>query len=101
MLTKLSLPQLNVVNALLDDYILFQNGTKSGDLIKHESGIDNPHPDICTVNIRTIAVLRKAKMIELKRRERWNKWWGPTEKAQALFLSLYNTNNCQRKPIFS
>lgn len=101
MLTKMSLTQLNIVNALLSDYLLFQTGTKSGNLIKSESDIDNPHPDICTVGTRTIFALKKYKMIELKRRQRWDKWYGPTEKAQKLFLSLYNTNNCQRKPLYT
>jgi hypothetical protein len=101
MLTKLSVTQLNVINVLLDGYHLFQTGTKSGNLIKIESEIDNPHPNICTVGTKTISALKKSKMIELKRRHRWDKWYGPTEKAQKLFLSLYNTNNCQRKPLYT
>lgn len=97
MLNKLSYIQTQVVNALLNDYVIFQQGTKSGNLLKEESGIKNPHPDIYTVGIRTIATLKKLKMIELKKRQRWDKWYGPTAQAQKLFLSLYNTPNCQQR----
>lgn len=97
MLSKLTPTQMQIVSALLNDYVLLQIGTESGNLLKTENGISNPHPDIATVKTTTIRALKRSKMIQVNRRQQWYKWFGPTQKAKDLFLSLYNTPNCQQK----